>query len=175
MKIELKLMTRERMHEFYRGFAMDPDLFADMELYEKVRDFRYDPGKVDARFDRRMGEADSVSFAVTLGGRVIGEVVLKHVDADKKECELSIHLQNDSVKNRGFGTEAERLAVRYAFEALDLESVYADTILKNTRSQRALEKAGFIRQYEKDGFRIYRLERKDWKERTGQPAEEEES
>jgi len=39
MNIELKLMTRERMHELYRGFALDPAIFMDMELYEKNKNY----------------------------------------------------------------------------------------------------------------------------------------
>ena len=169
MNIELLPMTRERMHELYRGFVMDPAIFMDMELFEKVKNYRYDAEKVDALFDRMSKREGSVSFAVTLDGRVIGEVGFKHIDAEKRECELSIHMQNDSVKNKGYGTEAERLALLYAFGEMGMERVTAETILKNTRSQHVLEKLGFVFRTEKDGFRAYCLERKDWMEKNGLP------
>ena len=102
-----------------------------------------------------------------LDGRVIGEVGLRHADRAKKECGLSIHLQNDSVKNKGYGTEAERLAVGYAFGTLGMERVLADTVVKNTRSQRVLEKLGFVFRDEKDGFRYYSLEKGDWLAKNG--------
>lgn len=98
------------MHEMYRAFTLDPDIFADIELYEKNRDLAYDPAKVDALFDRHEAEEGSVAFAVMLCGAVIGEVVLRHFSPETKECELSIHMQNDAVKNRGYGTRAEQLA-----------------------------------------------------------------
>ena len=162
MSIELLPMTRARMHELYRGFAFDPDTFMDMELFEEYRHYVYDPQKVDARFERRRAEGDNRYFAVMLCGRVIGEVGLRHIDAVEKECELSIHLQNDSVKNRGYGTQAERLAIRYAFDELGMERILANCIEKNTRSQHVLEKLGFAYAGEGDGFKKYRLERKAW-------------
>ena len=160
MEITLQPMTRERMHELYRGFAFDPDIFMDMELYEKNRDYRYDEAKVDALFDMRAKEEGSVAFAVMLGDRVIGEVGLRHADPAAGECELSIHLQNDSVKNLGYGTQAEKLAVRYAFDVLGMRSVFAESVVKNKRSQHVLEKVGFSCFGEEDGFLQYRLTRK---------------
>lgn len=161
MNIELLPMTRARMHELYRGFAFDPDTFMDMELFEKYQHYVYDPQKVDALFDKREEEENSMAFAVVLDGAVIGEIGLRHIDAGKKECELSIHLQNDAVKNKGYGTQAERLAIRYAFDRLGMERILADSVVKNTRSQHVLEKLGFALLGEEEGFKKYRLERKE--------------
>lgn len=88
---------------------------------------------------------------------------LRHISAEAKECELSIHLQNDSVKGRGYGTQAERLAVAYAFDRLGMERVLADAVVKNTRSRHILEKLGFRFLREEDGFRYYCLDREDRK------------
>ena len=83
----------------------------------------------------------------------------KAIDRNKRECTLSIHLQNDSVKGRGYGTQAERLAVRYAFEQLGMQAVNADAVISNTRSQHVLEKVGFQLVREDGAFRYYRVER----------------
>ena len=159
MDVELLPMTRERMHELFRGFSLDPDIFADMSLYEQKKNYVYDPEKVDALFDRRNAEEGSIAFAIMLDGAVIGEVGLRHLSEEDKECELSIHLQNDQVKGLGYGTQAERLAVDYAFDVLGAESIVAESLEKNTRSQHILEKLGFLHQGEEDGFKRYRLER----------------
>ncbi len=164
MDVELQPMTRERMHELYRGFSLDPDIFMDMSLYEQKKNYVYNPEKVDALFDMREDEEGSRAFAVMLGDKVIGEVGLRHFDPEKKECELSIHLQNDSVKNLGYGTQAEKLAIRYAFDVLGAESIFAESLVKNTRSQHILEKLGFEYIGEEEGFKQYRL--------AGQPAKE---
>lgn len=161
MNIELLPMTRARMHELYRKFAFDPDTFMDMELFEEYKHYVYDPQKVDARFERRKSEGNNRFFAIMLSGAVIGEVSLRHIDAVKKECELGIHLQNDSVKNRGYGTQAERLAIRYAFDELGMDRILANSIVKNTRSQHVLKKLGFTYAGEGVGFKKYCLERKE--------------
>ena len=162
MSITLQPMTRERMHELYRHFQFDPDIFMDMTLYEQRKNYVYQPEKVDALFDMRAQENGSIAFAVMLDHAVIGEVGLRHIDPDKKQCELSIHMQNDAVKNKGYGTAAEALAIQYAFDQLHMETVVADTILKNARSQHVLEKLGFRFLFEKDGFKNYALSRKEW-------------
>ena len=159
MDIRLAPMTREYMHELFQGFVYDPDIFRDMDLYEKSKNSAYDPQKVDALFAKRSGEEDRRSFAVLREETVIGQVDLKHIDLIEKTCELSIHLKSDAVKDRGYGTRAERLAIAYAFETLGMETVLADCVEKNHRSQHVLEKLGFTLVRQEDGFKYYRLSR----------------
>lgn len=154
--ISLCEVTRERLHEYYRGFVSDPDLFMDMSRFFH---YQYDPGRIDAYFDARKPSADRRDFMILNGSAAIGELSLKHIDYEAGECELSIHLQNDSVKNKGYGTIAERLALRYAFETLNLKTVLADATLKNKRSQHVLEKVGFSFVREDGTFKYYRCER----------------
>ena len=162
MKVVLAEMTRERMHELYREFSFDPDIF---EQSLQGKKYIYCQEKVDALFEIRSEERNSLAFAVMAGKRVIGEVGLRKIDAENRTCELSIHLQNDGVKNKGYGTEAELLAVEYAFAQLKMESIWAEALEKNTRSQHVLEKIGFQYQSVKNGYRKYRLERKVWKQK----------
>lgn len=153
--LSLRPMSRELCHEFYREFDRDPDTFMDMSLFKH---FEYNSKWVDRFFDRRQ-DPNRVIFAVMRDGKPIGQVDLKHIDFVKKECELSIHMQNDSVKGRGYGTRAERLALKYAFEVLGMETVNADAVLKNTRSQHVLEKVGFRFVSEDETCKYYRCER----------------
>lgn len=162
MDIQIQPMTRERMHEMYRGFTMDPAIFDDMELFEAHKDYVYDPQKVDALFDMRSAEEGSIAFAVMRKDKVIGEVGLRHASQETKECELSVHLQNDAVKNKGYGTQAEILAIDYAFDTLGMEHIFAESLVKNTRSQHILEKLGFRYTGEEEGFKQYYLEKEEY-------------
>lgn len=155
MEIELKRMTREMCRELYSGWENDEAIYMDMSLF---RPYVYTQEKADAYFDKRQ-EPSRVLLAITLDDRVIGEVQLKNIDRDRKECELSIHLQCDAYKGRGYGTRAERLAVSYAFDVLGMNAVNADTVLKNTRSAHVLEKAGFRFLRQEGIFRYYRIEK----------------
>lgn len=153
-EIALVPMTRELIHRLYREFENDPDIYADMQYYTE---YVYNQQAVDRRFDALQGP-ERVVFAILHGGAPIGELQLKRINRERGDCTLSIHMQNDKVKNRGFGTEAEKLAIRYAFDVLKLDAVNADAILKNTRSQHVLEKAGFTFCREDETFRYYRTE-----------------
>ena len=154
-EITLIPMSREICHEFYRGFVNDPDIFMDMgRFYE----FKYDPQWVDNYFDRQMNRG-RLLFAVMLAGEPIGEVKLWDIDRERRECKLGIHLQSDAVKGRGFGTRAEIMAVEYAFRELGLDRVLADAVLKNTRSQHVLQKAGFRFTHQDGHLRWYSRER----------------
>ena len=90
-----------------------------------------------------------------LGDEPIGEIILKRIDHIAKFCTLSIHLQNDNVKNKEYGTQAEILALDFAFRELNMISVYADAIHKNRRSQHVLEKVGFQMVGQDDTFLYY--------------------
>ena len=162
MPVRLAEMTLPLLDEYYRGFEMDPDIFADMSRFKP---YVYAPEKVAAYYDRLKTAEDRVDFLVMLDDRPIGEVALKHIDRQTGSCELSIHLQNDSVKDRGFGTLAERLAAEYAFDVLGMREVSARAVLKNIRSQHVLEKLGFERTGEDETLVHYRLKNDDWKEK----------
>ena len=63
------------------------------------------------------------------------------------------------VKGLGYGTYAEKLALKYAFDVLGMAAVNADAVIKNTRSQHVLEKVGFQLIGEGDGFKYYQCVR----------------
>ena len=120
----------------------------------------YDEVAVNRYYDTKRSDASRRLLVIMLGDKAIGELQLKCIDHDKKECTLSIHMQNDAVKGKGYGTQAERLAVKFAFDQLGMIAVNADTLIKNTRSQHVLEKVGFDFVEEDEPFKYYRIERK---------------
>ena len=65
------------------------------------------------------------------------------------------------IYDQGFGTQAEILALEYAFQNLKMEIVYADALLNNHRSQHVLMKAGFRETHRDDAFVYYRCDRAD--------------
>lgn len=154
--VYLKTMTRELCHALYRHWTNDASIYMDIDLF---RPYVYNETAVNRYFDAKENDASRRLFAIMLGDRVIGELQLKRIDHCKKGCTLSIHMQNDTVKGNGYGTQAEYLAVKFAFDELGMTAVNADTIIKNTRSQRVLEKVGFRRIGEDGAFRYYRITR----------------
>ena len=158
-KVCLQPMDRSLLHEYYKNFVMDADIFMDMS---NLRDYTYSPERVDAYFDRLQSQKDRVDFLIMSDDNPIGEIALKHMDNTAKQCELSIHLQSDAVKNKGYGTQAERLILEYAFQTLGMTTVVADSVLKNKRSQHTLEKVGFRETGRDETFVYYQITQADW-------------
>ena len=154
-EISLCVMTRALCHDLFKGWENDPDIYMDMAQFTA---YQYDEAAVDRYFDAKQNPS-RVLLAIMKDNTPIGEIQMKQIDRERKECTLSIHMQNDAVKGRGYGTCAERLAVQYAFEVLGMTAVNADTIAKNKRSQHVLEKIGFQFVKEENGFKYYRYQR----------------
>ena len=154
-EISLCIMTRELCHQFLREHESDPTVYEDESQYQP---YVYTEEAADDFYDRKQVPG-RLELVAVMDGRTIGHVQLKNIDEEKRECEFGFHMQNDSVKGLGYGTQMARLALEYALENLGVDAVYAYTILKNIRSQHVLEKVGFRYINEKDGLKYYRYER----------------
>jgi RimJ/RimL family protein N-acetyltransferase len=64
-------------------------------------------------------------------------------DFRNEGCELGIKIGPQSLRGRGYATEAVSLLVAYAFEDLNLKVVRGSTLAHNHRMQRVFEKNGF--------------------------------
>jgi len=154
-ELKLQRMTRELCHELYKEWENDEAIFMDMSLFKP---YVYNEDAVNRYYDSKQ-DSSRMMFVIMLSNKPIGELQLKQIDYDKKECILSIHMQNDNFKEKGYGTKAEQLAIKYAFDELGMNAVNADTVKKNTRSQHVIEKVGFKYVKEDDSFIYYRIQR----------------
>ncbi|MBI2867399.1 MAG: GNAT family N-acetyltransferase [Chloroflexi bacterium] len=85
-----------------------------------------------------------VRFAVdTAEGRHIGNCMLYDIDHIRGQAELGIMIGDKSYWDKGWGAQALRLLLEYAFLTLGLRRVYLHTLEWNSRAQRAFEKVGF--------------------------------
>lgn len=153
--IQLKKMTQELCHELYKHWSNDASIYADISEFKP---YTYNEAHVSRYFESK-NEPSRTVFTIMLDGSPIGELQLKWIDWEKAECTLSIHIQNDTVKGKGYGTQADRLAKKIAFEEMGMVAVNADTIMKNTRSQHVLEKVGSRFVGDDGTFKYYRIER----------------
>ena len=153
--ISLCYMTRELCHQFLREHESDPALYEDESQFQP---YVYSEEAADSFYERKQVPG-RLELVAVMDGRTIGHVQLKNIDEEKRECEFGFQMQNDSVKGMGYGTQIARLALEYAFEYLDVDTVLAYTIPRNTRSQHVLEKVGFRYINEQDGYKYYRYER----------------
>ena len=153
-KVRLIPMTPEMYHRYFREYENDPDLYLDKENYVP---YSYSEERVD-RYIQRQADLKWIPLAIMADDEIVGEVIIKNIE-EHLSAVIGISLKNAAYKDRGFGTEAEKLAVRYVFRDLDIPTLYADTIKTNTRSQHVLEKTGFTFVREDEDFRYYRIDR----------------
>lgn len=86
----------------------------------------------------------------------IGTAIL--TDIDMKNAVAQIHVKM-AVRGKGYGSDAVRALVRYAFEELRLHCIYATILTHNVPSQKLFEKCGFRQEgllrgrvYKKGGY-----------------------
>ena len=153
-KIYLLPMTAEMYHEYFKEYQSDLDLYIDKSLYTK---YVYDEEKVN-RYIQRQIDLNRKNFAIMCGDEMVGELVIKNIEKGKCAT-LGLAMRNVKYKDKGYGTQAELLAVEYVFRELDIPTLYADSIVSNARSQHVLEKVGFRLTGEDERFKYYRIDR----------------
>ena len=152
--IRLLPMTAEMYHCFFMEYENDPDLYLEGQEYVP---YTFSEEKVQ-RYLQRQIDLKRIPLAIMSDEEIVGEIIIKNIEPHKCAT-LGITLKNAKYKDRGIGTQAEKLAVRYVFDELDIPTIFADTIKTNTRSQHVLEKIGFTFIREDEEFKYYRIDR----------------
>ncbi|HEX7077259.1 MAG TPA: GNAT family protein [Candidatus Eisenbacteria bacterium] len=101
-----------------------------------------------AFLDRTRGSATEVVLGIALRAtdRLIGTTGLHAIHPKDRHAIFGILIGDKRCWNRGYGSEATALMVRYAFETLNLHRVALQVLEHNLRGVRAYEKAGFQRE-----------------------------
>ncbi len=94
------------------------------------------------------------------GATHIGNVMYYGYDSMLREAELGITIGVREYWGHGYGTDAVRTLLEFAFEELELRRMYLHTLTSNVRAQRAFANAGFrrTREVRRDGYRFERME-----------------
>jgi RimJ/RimL family protein N-acetyltransferase len=77
-------------------------------------------------------------------GECVGEAVLNDLDAPNYGCSFRIALFGGRFFGRGLGTDATRMILNHAFEAVGLYRVELEVYSFNTRARHVYEKIGFV-------------------------------
>ena len=102
------------------------------------------PGERDAYFERGRTNATRRRFVIVdERGEIIGTVGLRNLDFQRGEATLGIIIRADRV-GKGYGTDAIRTIIHYAFDMLELERVILDVAESNQRARRVYDKLGFV-------------------------------
>jgi ribosomal-protein-alanine N-acetyltransferase len=98
----------------------------------------------EARFDRKAKDQpkDEIWLTVEVDGQVVGDAGLYGIDHFNQRCELGISLGR-VYWGKGFGQEAVRVLVDYAFSYLKMNRVALKVLADDPRAVGAYRKAGF--------------------------------
>lgn len=80
------------------------------------------------------------------GDRLIGTVALRGVDSVNRSAVLGIAIGDTAWQNRGYGSEAIKLLLKYGFEELNLNRIGLHVFAENWRAIRTYQKAGFVQE-----------------------------
>jgi RimJ/RimL family protein N-acetyltransferase len=90
--------------------------------------------------------AEPHGWMIDVEGRAVGHARLHTLDQAHRSARFAIGLFDVMVWSRGYGTEATRLVLRYAFEELGLHRVDLRVLEYNRRAIACYEKCGFVRE-----------------------------
>ena len=85
------------------------------------------------------------------GQKPIGSVYLRDIDSEKKCAEYGIFIGEDQAVGKGYGTQAAKMIIIYAFQTLALKRIYLKVFADNLQALQCYQDVGFeITQYQKD-------------------------
>jgi diamine N-acetyltransferase len=98
-----------------------------------------------AWYEQTAADDGEVAFTIyeRATGRAIGNCGLHEVDLANRRTVVGIMIGEPDARGRGYGTEAMRLLLDYAFTVLDLHSVMLTVFEYNGAGRRCYENVGF--------------------------------
>ena len=102
-----------------------------------------------------------VQFIIcTSENKPVGSVYLRDIDETHHKAEYGIFIGEREALSKGYGTEAAKLMIRYAFEKRKLHKLMLRVLAGNDRAKKSYENAGFVQEaylkddvYLEDGYR----------------------
>ncbi|MBQ5735094.1 MAG: GNAT family N-acetyltransferase [Lachnospiraceae bacterium] len=77
--------------------------------------------------------------------RPIGSIFLKDIDLEKQTAEYGNFIGEEDCLGKGYGSDAGRTLIKYAFEKLGMKKIYLRVLQENVRAVNAYKKMGFVK------------------------------
>lgn len=93
----------------------------------------------------KVASKEVVQFIIKVkeNNKPIGSVYFRDIDYVKKEAEYGIFIGEDDERGKGYGSEVVKLALDYAFNELDLDTIILRVFADNKFAIKSYESAGF--------------------------------
>lgn len=137
-KTRLRGIEREDIPTFVR-WLNDPEVRRYLNLYSPIS-----KAEEEGWFEAHLGDESSRVFAIeTPEGLAIGNIGLHQIDWKNRNAMLGIVIAEKKYWGRGFGTDAVRALLRFAFDEMNLHRIYLWVFAFNERAFRCYQKSGF--------------------------------
>ncbi len=137
-KIRLRRVEREDIPTFVRWFN-DPEVREFLMMYLPMS-----TAEEEKWFERQLEDRNSDVFAIeTADGVLIGNIGLHDINWRDRRAELGIAIGEKAYWGKGYGSDAIRTLLRFAFQEMNLHRVSLRVREDNARAIRAYEKCGF--------------------------------
>ncbi len=143
-RVRLRAIERSDIPNFVRWFN-DPEVRRYLLMYMPISSAQEEQWLEDLL--QRIQRKETFAFAVD--ARVgdewvpIGNIGLYRIDWKNRWARFAIALGEKAYWDQGYGTDATRTMLRFAFEELNLHRVELEVVDENVRARRCYEKAGF--------------------------------
>jgi RimJ/RimL family protein N-acetyltransferase len=122
------------------GWLNHPDVTRTLRIYRPIN------LQAEEEYLERIRQSEqdvSLGVGVRATDRFVGVIGLHDIDFKNRHAGLGIVIGEPDEWGKGYGTEASRLLVGYAFETLNLNRVWLQVYEYNTRARRAYQRVGF--------------------------------
>ena len=118
-------------------------------LGQRLRDWHEPPRslqQLEQDFDNWHADPDPsvVRLIIEADGRAVGDIDLFHIDQRDRNALVGLGIWNADDRNRGYGGDALRAMLRWAFRHLNLHRVELSVEPENVSATRVYEKLGFV-------------------------------
>lgn len=141
-KVILRAVRREDLPRIYQ-FNNDPEFafLVDEEPWEPVSLER-----TEARFEEQVSDSqrNGPRFAIEADQQYIGHCLLHTIDDFARTCQIGIGIGDPAYQGHGYGRDAVRLLLRYAFTMRNLRKVELSVNADNERAIRSYRACGFV-------------------------------
>ena len=142
--VRLEAVDEETMSVIFSRWSRDSEYWRLMAL-EPSQPYSVKTSKEWLEKERKKAAPDLYVFMIKslMDDRLIGEISLDGIQWHHGDTFVGISIGEREYWNRGYGTDAMRVILRYAFEELNLYRVTLNVFEYNSRAIRSYEKVGF--------------------------------
>jgi len=123
---------------YFTEWLNDAEVAMNLNIMEQVINL-----ETEQDFLKKLSAGYNFSIIDVKTNKLIGNTGLINVDLIQRRAEFGIFIGTKNFRDRGYGTEATRLMLDFAFNVLNLYHIHLGVFSFNARAMKCYEKAGF--------------------------------